>query len=134
LPEEVSEPVVDKPVKKSSPAKVKDAEIPKEELKEVEPVVEVAKDSPVEVPKEEVVEVKVEKEPESVKEEVVEVKPSKELPKKQEKIGVGSIVLMPSGRKGVIVSKAKHDSFRVQNLDNKTRVNVYKASRLSLAQ
>jgi hypothetical protein len=134
LPEEVSEPVVDEPVKKSSPAKAEDAEPPKEEVKEVEPIVEVAKDSPVEIPKEEVVEVKVEKEPKPVKEEVVEVKPSEDLPKKQQKIGVGSIVLMPSGRKGVIISKAKHDSFRVQNLDNKTRVNVYKASRLSLAQ
>lgn len=134
LPEEVSEPVVDEPVKKSSPAKAKDAEPPKEEVKEVESIVEIAIDSLVELPKEEVVEVKVEKEPEPIKEEVVEVKSLEDLPKNQQKIGVGSIVLTPSGRKGVIVSKVKHDSFRVQNLDNKTRVNVYKTSRLSLAQ
>ena len=90
-------------------------EEPKAELSaKVEPVAEAAADVPVEVPAP-VVEQKAE---------VIE------LPR----MGIGSIVMTPTGKRCQVVGHAKGGKFRVQNLKNTRKVYAYEPSRLSLVQ
>ena len=90
-------------------------EEPKAEMSaKVEPVAEAVADVPVEVPAP-VVEQKAE---------VVE------LPR----MGIGSIVMTPTGKRCQVVGHAKGGKFRVQNLKNTRKVYAYEPSRLSLVK
>ena len=127
---EVVKPAV-KPKKKSSPVSVKE-ELPpvvkpvKEpsasavEEKVVEPVVEV-KEAPASQPSEEHVQVR-----EEVKvEEVVEA---------PRVVGVGSVVMMPTGQEGTVIGQDLKGRFLVRKTSNQRRVYAYHTTQLSLVK
>lgn len=123
-----------KPKKKSAPEPVKEelppvvepvkeapAPVVEEKVEEVvEPVVEV-KEAPAPQPSEEQVQVR-----EEVKaEEVVEA---------PRVVGVGSVVMMPTGKEGTVIGQDLKGRFLVRKTSNQRRVYAYHAAQLSLVK
>ena len=124
-----------KPKKKSAPEPVKEelppvvepvkeapAPVVEEKVEEVvEPVVKV-KEAPAPQPSEEQVQVR-----EEVKAEEVVV----EAPRV---VGVGSVVMMPTGKEGTVIGQDSKGRFLVRKTSNQRRVYAYHAAQLSLVK
>lgn len=123
-----------KPKKKSAPEPVKE---------ELPPVVEPVKETPTPVVEEKVeevvepvVEVKETPAPQPSEEQVQvreEVK-AEEVVKAPRVVGVGSVVMMPTGQEGTVIGKDLKGRFLVRKTSNQRRVYAYHAAQLSLVK
>ena len=128
--EKVIKPVA-KSNKKSAPVSVKE---------ELPPAVEPAKELPTPVVEEKVVEPVVEvketttTQPSEEQLQVREEVKAEEVVEAPRVVGVGSVVMMPTGQEGTVIDRDLKGRFLVRKTSNQRRVYAYHAAQLSLVK
>ena len=135
---EVEVAPVEKVVKPAAKSKKKSAPVPVKE--ELPPVVEPVREAPAPVVEEKVVEpvVEVKEAPApQLSEEQVQVREevkAEEVVEAPRVVGVGSVVMMPTGKEGTVIGQDSKGRFLVRKTSNQRRVYAYHAAQLSLVK